>query len=50
MDSIYNSQGIEIPGEVPKDFHRAVSVDEAKERVQKGLEKMFKEKRAKENL
>lgn len=50
MDSIYNTQGIEISDKVPKDFHRAISVDEAKERVQKGLGKMFKEKRAEENV
>ena len=42
MDSIYNEQRIEIPEEVPNDFYRAISVDEAKLRVQKGLRKMFK--------
>ncbi len=50
MDSIYNTQGIEISDEVPKDFSRAISVDEAKVRVQKGLRKMFKEKREEENV
>ena len=44
MDSIYNEQRIEIPEEVPGDFYRAISVDEAKLRVQKGLRKMFKAK------
>lgn len=50
MDSIYNTRGIEISDEVPKDFYRAISVDEAKVRVQKGLRKMFKEKREEENV
>ncbi len=50
MDSIYNTRGIEISDEVPEDFHRAISVDEAKERMQKGLRKMYKDKHAGENM
>lgn len=45
MDSVYNNRGVEIVEEVPEDFYRAISVDEAKERVQKGLKEMFKAKR-----
>lgn len=41
MDSVYNNRGVEIVEEVPEDFYRAISVDEAKERIQKGLKKMF---------
>lgn len=48
MDSVYNNRGVEIVEEVPEDFYRAISVDEAKERVQKGLKKMFKAKREQE--
>ncbi len=35
---------IEISDEVPEDFHRAITVEEAKVRVQRGLKKMFKMK------
>jgi hypothetical protein len=38
---------IEISDEVPEDFHRAITVEEAKIRVQKGLREMFKIKRQK---
>lgn len=48
MDSVYNNRGVEIVEEVPEDFYRAISVDEAKERIQKGLKKMFKAKREQE--
>lgn len=48
MDSVYNNRGVEIAEEVPEDFYRAISVDEAKERIQKGLKKMFKAKREQE--
>lgn len=48
MDSVYNNQDIEILEEAPEDFYRAISVDEAKERVRKGLKKMFREKRNKD--
>jgi hypothetical protein len=37
---------IEVSEEMPEDFHRAISVDEAKIRVEKGLREMFKAKRA----
>lgn len=36
---------IEISEEIPEDFHRAITVDEAKIRVQKGLREMFERKR-----
>ncbi|MPM65353.1 hypothetical protein SDC9_112248 [bioreactor metagenome] len=48
MESVYNTQGIVVSDEVPKDFYRAISVDEAKARVQKGLRKMFNTKREQE--
>lgn len=48
MDSVYSNRGVEIVEEVPEDFYRAISVDEAKERVQKGLKKMFKVKHEQE--
>ena len=35
---------IEISDEIPDDFHRAITVEEAKIRVQKGLKDMFKMK------
>ncbi|HBG41542.1 MAG TPA: hypothetical protein DDW85_09025 [Porphyromonadaceae bacterium] len=50
IDRLYHIRGIEISEEVPTDFHRAISVDEAKGRVQKGLRKIFKEKREGENI
>ncbi len=50
MDSIYNTQGIEVSDEVPKDFYRAISVNETKVRVQKGLRKMLQEKREEDTL
>jgi hypothetical protein len=36
---------IEISDEVPEDFHRAITVEEAKNRVRQGLREMFKMKR-----
>lgn len=48
MDSVYKNRNIEILEEAPEDFYRAISVDEAKERVQKGLKKIFREKRSQE--
>jgi hypothetical protein len=36
---------IEISNKIPGDFHRAITVEEAKIRVQKGLREMFKKKR-----
>jgi hypothetical protein len=39
---------IEISDEIPGDFHRAITVEEAKIRVQKGLREMFKRKREQE--
>ncbi|MDR2969654.1 MAG: hypothetical protein LBV32_08640 [Tannerellaceae bacterium] len=36
---------LEISDEVPEDFHRAITVEEAKSRVQKRLREMFKMKR-----
>jgi len=33
--------GVEISEEIPEDFDRAITVDEAKNRMQKGLREMF---------
>lgn len=48
MDSVHDNHDVEILEEAPEDFYRAISVEEAKERVQKGLKKMFKEKHSQE--
>lgn len=37
MNSLYKEQAIEISDEVPEDFHRAISVDEAKQRMRKSI-------------
>lgn len=40
-----NIKGIIISDEIPEDFNRAITVDEAKARYQKGLKALFKRKR-----
>ena len=35
----------DLSNEIPEDFHRAITIDEAKIRVQKGIREMFKAKR-----
>jgi Phd_YefM. len=40
----------EISDEIPEDFDRAISIDEAKDRVQNGIRKMFEVKRQKQAL
>ena len=44
IDSVYDKTKIKISEEIPEDFYRAISVDEAKYRVQKGLTEIFKAK------
>ena len=38
-------QDLVISDEIPEDFHRAITVDEAKTRAEKGIKEMFKAKR-----
>ena len=40
----------EISDEIPEDFDRAISIDEAKDRAQNGIRKMFEAKRQKQAL
>ena len=40
----------EISDEIPEDFDRAISIDEAKDRAQNGIRKMFEVKRQKQAL
>ena len=40
----------EISDEIPEDFNRAITVDEAKDRLQNGIRKMFEAKHKKQAL